>query len=220
MRLIYNPIFFWCKETINTISAYIKNNTIHIWNECKINNTIFWKHCSIKDNVELYNTEIWDYTYIAWHSNIINTKIWKFCSIWSYCKTWFWNHPSHFVSTSPVFYSIAKQCWTTFADKNYFEESKQTIIWNDVWIWADVMIFDGIKIWDGAIIWAWAIVNRDVPPYAIVVGVSAKIIKYRFSEIVIKQLLDIERRNKDSDILRKNFNSFHDIENFIKLFSK
>lgn len=82
------------------------------------------------------------------------------------------------------------------------------------------MIFDGIKIWDGAIIWAWAIVNRDVPPYAIVVGVSAKIIKYRFSEIVIKQLLDIERRNKDSDILRKNFNSFHDIENFIKLFSK
>ncbi len=62
-------------------------------------------------------------------------------------------------------------------------------IGHDVWIGANTVIMRGVRIGDGAIIAAGAIVTKDVPPYAIVGGVPAKIIRYRFSEKVIEKLL-------------------------------
>jgi acetyltransferase-like isoleucine patch superfamily enzyme len=63
-----------------------------------------------------------------------------------------------------------------------FQENKPIEIGNDVWIGARVIILDGVKIGTGAIIASGAIVTRDVPPYSVVGGVPAKIIKYRASE--------------------------------------
>ena len=63
-------------------------------------------------------------------------------------------------------------------------------IGNDVWIGTDSIIRRGITVGDGAVIGANSFVNSDVPPYAIVAGIPAKIIKYRFSEKVIRKLLD------------------------------
>ena len=62
---------------------------------------------------------------------------------------------------------------------------------DDVWIGANVTICSGIKIGQGAIIGAGAVVTKNIPPYAIAVGVPAKVIKYRFSEGVIKKLLQL-----------------------------
>lgn len=62
---------------------------------------------------------------------------------------------------------------------------------NDVWIGRDALIMPGIHIADGAIVAAGAVVTRDVPPYAIVGGVPAKLIRYRFSDDVIGRLLAI-----------------------------
>ena len=62
-------------------------------------------------------------------------------------------------------------------------------IGNDVWIGARATILDGVKIGDGAVIAAGAVVTKDVPSYAIVGGVPAKVIKYRFDENRIKELL-------------------------------
>lgn len=68
-------------------------------------------------------------------------------------------------------------------------EDYKTIIENDVWIGSNVVVLNGLHIGTGAIIGAGAVVTKDVPPYAIVVGNPARIIKYRFDKEMIKKLL-------------------------------
>jgi len=71
-------------------------------------------------------------------------------------------------------------------------EFKKVTIGNDVWIGTRALIMDGVTVGDGAVIGAGAVVTKDVPPYAIVGGVPAKIIKYRFSEKKISQMLELQ----------------------------
>lgn len=73
---------------------------------------------------------------------------------------------------------------------------------NDVWIGSEAMIFDGVTIGDGAVIAARSVVNKDVPPYAIVAGVPAEIIKYRFSDEEIALLLDTKWWDIDIELLK------------------
>jgi serine acetyltransferase len=65
------------------------------------------------------------------------------------------------------------------------------IIENDVWVGAKSTIMSGVKIHNGAVVGACSVVTKDVPPYAIVVGNPATIVKYRFTEKQIKSLLEI-----------------------------
>jgi virginiamycin A acetyltransferase len=71
-------------------------------------------------------------------------------------------------------------------------EYKRITIGNDVWIGARAVILDGITIGDGAIVGACAVVTKDVPPYAVVAGVPARVIRYRFSEKKIRTLLELQ----------------------------
>jgi acetyltransferase-like isoleucine patch superfamily enzyme len=96
------------------------------------------------------------------------------------------------ISTHPIFYSPSWHSSISFVEKQYYEEFVQTIIGSDVWIGANVTILDGIKIGCGAIVAAGAAVTKDIPDYAIVGGVPAKIIKYRFSKEEIELLLSLK----------------------------
>lgn len=70
----------------------------------------------------------------------------------------------------------------------YSLDSEPAIIGNDVWCGANAVILQGIKIGDGAVIGANAVVTHDIPPYAIAVGVPARVIKFRFSQEKIKKI--------------------------------
>ncbi len=65
------------------------------------------------------------------------------------------------------------------------------IIENDVWIGAKATVMSGVTIHNGAVVAAGSVVTKDVPPYAIVAGNPAKVVKYRFTEEQIKKLLQI-----------------------------
>lgn len=92
-------------------------------------------------------------------------------------------------------------------------------IGNDVWIGLNVIILSGVKIENGAIIGAGSVVTKDIPAYAIAAGVPAKVLKYRFKNEEIKQLLEIEWWNWDIVKIRSNLKYFTEdkisVKNFI-----
>ena len=151
----------------------------------------------------LHDVHLGDFSYIAKNSNISHCTIGKFCSIGPNLCCGLGVHPTNGISTSPVFYSTAKQNGTTLCEENKFTESKHTFIGNDVFIGANVTIVDGVHIGDGAIIGAGAVVVNDIPPYAIAVGVPADVKKYRFDIETINGLLEKKWWDSDEDGLKR-----------------
>lgn len=164
----------------------------------------------------LHKVRLGDYSYIAKNSTVSNCVIGKFCSIGPNFCCGLGVHPTNGISTAPMFYSTAKQNGITLCKENKVEESKQTIIGNDVFIGANVTVLDGVKIADGAVIGAGAVVVDDIPPYAIAVGVPAKVVKYRFDELTIKALLDKQWWNGAEEELKEVERYYRDVEVFLK----
>lgn len=171
-------------------------------------------------------------SYIGSYCNL-SANIGKFTSIAPHVRCNCGIHPYQkpFVSTSPCFFSLNKnhsQCGTTFAHKqvikefNYYNEAEEIgiEIGSDCWIGEGAFLVGGIKIADGAVILAHAVVTKDIPPYAIVGGVPARILKYRYDEETIKFLLETQWWNKPIEWLRKNWELFSDIEKFKKEITK
>lgn len=75
------------------------------------------------------------------------------------------------------------------------------ILGDDVWVGANVTILSGVNIGQGAIIAAGSVVVNDVPPYAIVGGVPAKVIKYRFPEEIVKELISFDFSTLDAELV-------------------
>lgn len=139
-------------------------------------------------------------TYIGENGIVKQTKIGRYCSIAPNFRIIDGNHPSSkFVSTYPAFFRGERFCGLLFCKDKKFDEYTYTNqeknwlceIGNDVWIGDSVSVINGVYIGDGAIIAAGAVVTKNIPPYAIVGGVPAKIIKYRFSEEEISKLTNI-----------------------------
>jgi len=95
------------------------------------------------------------------------------------------------------------------------------IIGNDVWVGGRTTILSGVTIGDGVIIAAGAVVTRNVPPYAIVAGVPARVIRYRFSKEQIKKLLQIAWWNWSKEKIVANIDYFYgSVSDFIRKFWK
>ena len=94
--------------------------------------------------------------------------------------------------------------------------SHKTIIGNDVWTGRNVSIMAGVTIGDGAVIGTGAVVTHDIPPYAIAVGVPARVIKYRFSTEQIEALESIEWWNWDDETIASRYDDFFDINVFLE----
>ena len=86
-----------------------------------------------------------------------------------------------------------------------------------MWIGDNVLIKGGCRVGDGAIVGMGAVVTKDVPPYAIVGGVPAKVIRYRFTEEQIKKLLKIRWWDKDEDWIRSHAEDMDEIEKILKI---
>lgn len=178
-------------------------------------NTTLGMHTNVVVPYFMHDVKLGDYSYIAKNSTVSNCSIGKFCSIGPNFCCGLGMHPTNGISTAPMFYSTAKQNGMTMCKENKIVESKQTIIGNDVFIGANVTVLDGVKIWDGAVIGAGAVVVGDVPPYAIAVGVPAKVVKYRFDEKTIEVLLEKQWWNGNEEVLKRVENDFWNIESFL-----
>lgn len=152
---------------------------------------------------------IGDYTYVSCYSVLDNVHVGRFCSIADNCHIGMPTHDTHLLSTSPIFTlknNAAKTSWVEKDQGDY--ESKQTIIGNDVWIASHALIMGGVTIGNGAVIAAGAVVTKDVPPFAIVGGIPAKIIKYRFSDDIIAHLENVQWWNQPVETLKSHLKDF------------
>ena len=179
---------------------------------------------TVYENCNVSSSEIGYGTYISENSILKSCRIGRFCSIAPDVKIMIGNHPTEkFVSTHPAFFSIRKQSGFTFVKDNRFNEIEYAnnekhivVIGNDVWIGEGVRILQGVRIGDGAIIGARSLVLRDIEPFSIYAGIPAKFIRKRFSDEIIEFLLHFKWWLKDLKWIKGNYESFSDIEQFIK----
>jgi Acetyltransferase (isoleucine patch superfamily) len=139
--------------------------------------------------------------YIGPYSMINNATIGNYCSIAPGVKIGQANHDITCIST----YGKVCEGYNGFKMHN-----EPTVIGDNVWIAANAIILQGVKIGDGAVIGAGAIVNKNIPPYAIAVGVPAKVIKFRFDEQKIRQINENIDWKKDLNELKKDIYAIHD----------
>ena len=165
-------------------------------------------------------------SYIGPNSRV-SACIGRFTSIGDEVKTISGTHPYKFpyVSTAPCFYvtnPFKMQNGDSFVEKDMinqyrFFDSKNRIdvsIGNDCWIGSRVLIIGGVSIGDGAVVLAGAVVSKSVPPYAVVGGVPAKVLGYRYDKAYIDFFNDIQWWNRPVEWLKNNADTFLNIDAF------
>jgi len=128
-------------------------------------------------------------------------RIGRYCSFGEQVQIGRHAHPMHWASTSPFFYwqykDVLDQQLPDGIDLDVHRDFKRsgppvtaklTVIGNDVWIGHGAFVLPGVHLGDGAVIAAMAVVTKNVPPYAVVVGSPAKVVRYRFPEEQIEAL--------------------------------
>ena len=155
------------------------------------------------------------YSFCGYDCEIVNSEIGAFCSIANNVKIGGARHPIEWVSTSPVFYSGRDSVRKKFATFDR-DEDKHTVIGNDVWIGANAIIIQGVKIGNGAVIGAGSIVTKDVGDYEIVAGNPAHVIRKRFTDELINDLLQLRWWDYSDEILQDAAPYVRDPKTFIK----
>lgn len=143
------------------------------------------------------------YHYPINHERLI---IGKFCSIACGVKFLF-NCANHTLkSLSTYTFSLFYEDWELEKSNvaSAWDNKGDIVIGNDVWIGLEAVILAGVKIGDGAIIGTRAVVTKDVPPYSIVCGIPAKVIRKRYSPDIIEQLLSLWWWDWTKDRIKRN----------------
>lgn len=132
------------------------------------------------------------------------TTIGKYCSIARTAYGINRNHPMECKSTHAFFFNPILK----YSKKDAVEDIPLKI-GNDVWIGHNSIIMPHVReIGDGAVIAAGAVVNKNVPPYAIVVGNPSRVVRYRFSKETIEKLLEEKWWEKSMEEIKINFNEY------------
>lgn len=225
---------------IGTMNPHLSIDRILFEKGLQKNDVVYLADESIfkKEDFEYRGCKVGRYTYgyqyLLRYYPLAET-IGRFCSINKFAHIWN-NHPMECITTHPF---LDHRYFSTWADYSMVEErcrkygehfqnaayedsplrdNRPVVIGNDVWMGANVVILPGVKIGDGAILAAGAVVTNDVEPYAIVGGVPARLIKYRFDENLRKKLLEMKWWNWSIDKIQDNIELFYQPEIFIKCF--
>ena len=164
---------------------------------------------------------------------MVSAEVGRFTSIGPNCRYINATHAykTPFATTCPLFFSKSNgnnPQGKTFATEQMIEEFKfydkarelVNKIGNDCWFGSNVTLIGGVEIHDGAVVLANAVVTKDVPPYAIVGGVPAKVIGYRYDDETIQFLQKTKWWNNQPEWFEKNWRLLNDIEALKEFFNQ
>lgn len=194
-------------------------------NECYNKEDIIYKGCKIGRYTYGYEWLLEKYPFAV--------SIGRYCSINGTARIWN-NHPIDCITTHPFLDHPQFYGWESYESRQEYinrygkhfhnaafensplRDNREVEIGNDVWIGANVIILPGVKIGDGAVIAAGAVVAKDVDPYAVVGGVPAKLIKYRFSKEEIDLMEQIKWWEWSVEEIEKNIELFYQPEKYFQ----
>ncbi|TLS97596.1 LbetaH domain-containing protein [Aliarcobacter cibarius] len=208
-------------ESLNEKPKKVLTKEPNIDNTSLIKNSFFGDYVEIGVNNNIQESSIDSYSYTSENCQIIFSTIKKFVNIASYVRLNPSQHPMYWANQHHIQY---RQEMYGFGsdDKDFFNwrREKKVVIGNDVWLGHNVVVMGNVTIGDGAVIGSSSVVTKDIPPFAIAVGNPARVIKYRFDEQKIKDLLDIAWWDWDEDKIKLNIDDFKNIDKFIEKYKK
>lgn len=170
----------------------------------------------ICEGAHVLNSRVGRNSYIGGFTTLIDCEVGQYCSIAADCSIGGMSHPMDWVSTSPVMHSGKNCLKTNYTGLNY-EESKHTVIGNDVWIGNGCHIKAGVHLSTGCVIGMGSVLTKDVGPYEIWAGNPAKLIRKRFDDVTIDKLLKTEWWNWPDEKIKKYAQFANDPERFIEV---
>ena len=189
---------------IEKLKPYFSNMLHRILRYPQLTETYLGNHVRVAGFADVRYSSIGDYSSIGRYSKITHTEIGKFCSIsWDVTINAVQHNYKHISS-----HSFSKRPDYNFGVEDDLRNHEFVKIKNDVWVGAGVIILPGLTIGNGAVLAAGSVVTSHVPDYAIVAGVPARIIKYRFDEKTIARLLNIQWWEFSDEMLSENIALF------------
>lgn len=168
----------------------------HLADGCTVGNDTNVERCQFENNVIINrrsfvnDSQIGAYSYAGINLTMNWTRLGRFCSLGRNVDIGGFDHDYHKVTTIPQFrWNQMTNGGGKIPDVMHHD---YCVIGNDVWIAAGAQVLHKAKIGDGAVIGGGAVVTHDIPPYAIAVGIPAKVIGYRFEQKYINDLLELQ----------------------------
>ncbi|MBK9441897.1 MAG: acetyltransferase [Comamonadaceae bacterium] len=182
-----------------------------------VRNCRFGRYTEVGDLVQMTQCLLDDYSYVQPYCDLMSTDIGKFANIASMVRINPGFHPMdyptlHHFTYRPTKYDMAEQ-----DDAAFFEWRKRqrVVIGHDTWIGHGAVIMPGVHIGNGAVVGSNSVVTKDVPPYTIVGGVAAKVIRQRFPRAISQALEATAWWDWDHDTLTERLPEFKNLRGFL-----
>lgn len=182
--------------------------------DCLIMEATFGAFCEVGQGSRILNSTFQDYAYCDRLSDIANTTVGRFANIAAMTRIGPTDHPMahaslhHFLYRSSYYWDDAED------DPAYFtaRQARRTVIGPDTWIGHGAIIKPEVTIGAGAVVASGAVVTKDVPPYMIVAGLPASVLRPRFAPDIADRLLTLAWWNWSHDRLRGALDDFRKLQ--------
>jgi acetyltransferase-like isoleucine patch superfamily enzyme len=183
--------------------AAIRSSTVH-------------STAKIESGTSFYFSTMDRHSFCGYDCDIYCTDIGRYVSIANGVVLGGGRHPMEWVGMSPVFYAGRDSVKAKFST-HARQPAERVDVGHDVWIGRSAIVLPGVRIGNGAVVGAGAVVTKDVPPYAVVGGNPARVIRFRFNDALIARLIATDWWSLDDDGLRRLGPYMNDVEKFLEV---
>jgi len=170
----------------------------------------------IESGTSFYRSTMDRHSFCGYDCDIHCADIGRYVSIANAAVIGGGRHPMEWVGMSPVFYEGRDSVKAKFSTHSR-PPARRVVVGHDVWIGHSAIVLPGVTIGNGAVVGAGAVVTKDVPPYAIVAGNPARLVRYRFSDELIARLSATQWWSLDDEALRRFGPYMNDVEKFLEV---